>query len=111
MTTSVESMEVENRYATKNNSSASEGDAIDGAPLAKQENAVVFSTELLQMYYSRLFPFDMLHQWLSYGKQQIFSHREFSFTVEPVPVKIFTSATKAFKTRTMSLKPSTSIVL
>jgi DNA primase small subunit len=85
MTTSVESMEVENRYATKNNSSASEGDAIDGAPLAKQENAVVFSTQLLQMYYSRLFPFDMLHQWLSYGKQQIFSHREFSFTIEPVP--------------------------
>eukprot|EP00980_Cylindrotheca_fusiformis_P026442 scaffold16171_cov116-Cylindrotheca_fusiformis.AAC.4 len=49
----------------------------------------VFSPELLKMYYARLFPFEFLHSWLSYdplGKQpQIFSRREFSFTIEPCP--------------------------
>ena len=49
----------------------------------------VFSAELLKMYYSRLFPFDFMHQWLAYdpsGKSpQIFSRREFSFTIEPFP--------------------------
>eukprot|EP00428_Durinskia_dybowskii_P040166 CAMPEP_0170276564 /NCGR_PEP_ID=MMETSP0116_2-20130129/38266_1 /TAXON_ID=400756 /ORGANISM="Durinskia baltica, Strain CSIRO CS-38" /LENGTH=481 /DNA_ID=CAMNT_0010527835 /DNA_START=10 /DNA_END=1455 /DNA_ORIENTATION=+ len=49
----------------------------------------VFSPELLKMYYSRLFPFDFMYQWLAYdpsGKSpQIFSRREFSFTIEPFP--------------------------
>jgi len=27
----------------------------------------------------------MMYQWLSYGNQPTFSHREFSFTIEPVP--------------------------
>lgn len=87
MTTSVESMDVENRYANNNRSNTTSEDASGAAASAssKPVNAVVFSPELLQMYYSRLFPFDLIHQWLSYGKQQIFSHREFSFTIEPVP--------------------------
>jgi predicted DNA primase small subunit len=50
---------------------------------------VPFTPELLKMYYSRLFPFSMLHSWLSYdplGKYpQLFSRREFSFTIEPTP--------------------------
>ena len=49
----------------------------------------VFSPELLRMYYSRLFPFEFLHQWFGYdpmGKNpQVFSRREFSFTIEPFP--------------------------
>jgi len=49
----------------------------------------VFSPELLKMYYARLFPYDFMHTWLSYdplGKEpQVFSRREFSFTIEPVP--------------------------
>lgn len=49
----------------------------------------VFSPELLKMYYSRLFPFEFMHQWLAYdplGKNpQVFSRREFSFTIEPFP--------------------------
>ena len=59
-----------------------------------------FSTELLAQYYSRLFPFEMLHEWLSYNpdacspkakanstktKSKTFTHREFSFTIEPFP--------------------------
>lgn len=47
---------------------------------------VVYSPELLQMYYSRLFPYELLHSWLSYGNNvQLFSRREFSFTIEPTP--------------------------
>lgn len=56
----------------------------------------VFSPELLSQYYKRLFPFDLLHSWLSYcppskGEasssvpHNTFTHREFSFTIEPVP--------------------------
>ena len=92
MSAAVESMEVENRYAkdsaaTSSSNRDEEEDAITTQQQSKkkQQNAVVYSPELLQMYYSRLFPFDMLHQWLSYGSQPTFSHREFSFTIEPVP--------------------------
>ena len=36
------------------------------------------------MYYARFFPFDMMHQWLTYGNDsKVFSRREFSFTIEP----------------------------
>ena len=54
----------------------------------------MFSRELLQLYYARLFPFDMLYEWLSYGgdqqqhqqqQQRVFAHREFSFTIAPTP--------------------------
>lgn len=51
--------------------------------------AVVFSPELLQMYYSRFFPFDLLYSWLSYDPNHkhplVFSRREFSMTIEPTP--------------------------
>ena len=51
-----------------------------------QQNAVVFSRELLQIYYARIFPYDMMYEWLSYGNQhRVFSHREFSFTIAPTP--------------------------
>ena len=55
-----------------------------------------FSPELLAQYYSRLFPFHLLHDWLSYDPKsllpdsankssqldhKLFSHREFSFTI------------------------------
>ena len=57
------------------------------APAPRKDH--VFSPELLKMYYSRLFPFDFMHQWLAYdpmGKNpQVFSRREFSFTIEPFP--------------------------
>jgi DNA primase small subunit len=51
------------------------------------DQSVLYSPELLQMYYSRLFPYSFLHTWLSYGSQDptVFSRREFSFTLEPVP--------------------------
>jgi DNA primase small subunit len=40
--------------------------------------------ELLKQYYIWLFPFDKYYQWLSYGDvdKKIFTHREFSFTLE-----------------------------
>ena len=54
----------------------------------------LFSPELLAQYYSRLFPFHLLHDWLSYDPKcllpdssktqldhKLFSHREFSFTI------------------------------
>lgn len=51
------------------------------------DESVVYSPELLRMYYSRLFPYSFIYDWLSYGASDpsIFSHREFSFTLEPFP--------------------------
>jgi DNA primase small subunit len=53
----------------------------------KKSQAVVFSPELLSMYYSRLFPYHLMHEWLSYdplntSTEKLFSRREFSFTIE-----------------------------
>jgi DNA primase small subunit len=58
------------------------------------QNKSYFSPQMLAQYYSRLFPFELLHEWLSYdpsckqksGKSvgtKVFSRREFSFTIEP----------------------------
>mmetsp|Transcript_17442 Transcript_17442/g.38683 ORF Transcript_17442/g.38683 Transcript_17442/m.38683 type:complete len:457 (-) Transcript_17442:83-1453(-) len=51
-----------------------------------------FSTDLLRVYYGRLFPYDALFNWLSYGNdpstnseavdKDFFSRREWSFTIE-----------------------------
>lgn len=38
--------------------------------------------DLLRVYYQRLFPYNEYYRWLSYGSGQLFSRREFSFTVE-----------------------------
>lgn len=37
--------------------------------------------DLLPIYYSRLFPFSEYYRWLSYGSDDLFSRREFSFTL------------------------------
>lgn len=67
-----------------------------------QKKNQAFSQELLTQYYRRLFPFQLLHCWLTYDpsqefnkktsptnqnqivnkKSKVFSHREFSFTTE-----------------------------
>eukprot|EP00584_Thalassiosira_punctigera_P004782 CAMPEP_0172526020 /NCGR_PEP_ID=MMETSP1067-20121228/1039_1 /TAXON_ID=265564 ORGANISM="Thalassiosira punctigera, Strain Tpunct2005C2" /NCGR_SAMPLE_ID=MMETSP1067 /ASSEMBLY_ACC=CAM_ASM_000444 /LENGTH=506 /DNA_ID=CAMNT_0013309437 /DNA_START=111 /DNA_END=1631 /DNA_ORIENTATION=+ len=73
---------------------------------APADSSVVFSPELLAMYYSRLFPYHILYSWLSYdpsaanpgggkgsstGKSAnnssacTFPRREFSMTIEPTP--------------------------
>lgn len=72
---------------------------------APVDSAVIFSPELLAMYYSRLFPYQILHSWLSYdpstanssnnnnnsktisatSSSSTFSRREFSMTIEPSP--------------------------
>lgn len=69
---------------------------------APADSSVVFSPELLGMYYSRLFPYQLLYSWLSYdpstatGKSgptttsssssaTTFPRREFSMTIEPTP--------------------------
>jgi len=63
------------------------------------DSSVVFSPELLAMYYSRLFPYQLLYSWLSYdpattkpgnvksslGSACTFPRREFSMTIEPQP--------------------------
>mmetsp|Transcript_18869 Transcript_18869/g.31489 ORF Transcript_18869/g.31489 Transcript_18869/m.31489 type:complete len:450 (-) Transcript_18869:230-1579(-) len=51
-----------------------------------------FSTDLLRVYYGRLFPYEALFNWLSYGNdpqkdnsaidKSFFSKREFSFTIQ-----------------------------
>ena len=65
------------------------------------DSSVVFSPELLSMYYSRLFPYQLLYSWLSYDPSTVnpsnnnkttttsssstFPRREFSMTIEPTP--------------------------
>ena len=57
------------------------------------QNAVVFSPQLLRVYYQRLFPFQMMYDWLSYGndwekgaeignERDFFGKREWSFTIQ-----------------------------
>jgi len=57
-------------------------------------DAQTFSPELLKMYYDRLFPFELLHSWLSYdptgSHPQLFSHREFSFTLDIGGEEVYT---------------------
>lgn len=52
-----------------------------------------FSTDLLRLYYARLFPYDLMFNWLSYGndpdnekslEKDFFSRREWSFTIEEI---------------------------
>ncbi|XP_043599889.1 DNA primase small subunit [Bombus pyrosoma] len=38
--------------------------------------------DLLPTYYTRLFPFHDYYRWLSYGNVNVFTHREFSFTLQ-----------------------------
>jgi Eukaryotic-type DNA primase, catalytic (small) subunit len=72
------------------------------------QKASIISPQLLQVYYSRLFPYHLLYEWLSYNpalcssllrgetkhvpssyssssNNKTFAHREFSFTVEISP--------------------------
>ena len=83
----MEKENIENRYASNTNMKV---DAVaDSSSPSTSQQEHVFSPELLKMYYSRLFPFSFLHSWLGYdplGKHpEVFSRREFSFTIEPVP--------------------------
>jgi DNA primase small subunit len=51
-----------------------------------------FSTELLAVYYGRLFPYETMFNWFSYGndpqkdsvgiEKDFFAKREWSFTIE-----------------------------
>jgi len=75
-------------------------------PKKEKKDDYVFSPELLSMYYSRLFPFELLYSWLSYDPSStpliqspsksrnaipskaapsVFTKREFSFTIEKIP--------------------------
>jgi len=86
-----EAMEIDNHYAaSKKKESVTESKTTTTTTTVATTNAAavegLYSPELLQMYYSRLFPFSMLHSWLSYGSNNTtFSRREFSFTIEPQP--------------------------
>lgn len=77
---------------------------IDGA--AKPVNAVVFSPELLKVYYERLFPFEFFWDWFSYGEGAAESpstttdwgKREWSFTLCPTPTDEIYIRYQSFKT-------------
>jgi DNA primase small subunit len=61
------------------------------APAAAAVNDQEFSPELLRFFYTRLFPYQPMFKWLSYGNdpdsegghivRDFFSRREFSFTI------------------------------
>lgn len=81
-------MEKENMENVNISDNSSDDNKVESASISKKAPPV-FTPELLKMYYSKLFPFSMLHSWLGYdplGKHpQLFSRREFSFTIEPTP--------------------------
>lgn len=70
---------------TANNNDSMEVEATEPKP----QNAVLFTPELLQVYYARLFPFDLLYQWLSYYGSNTFNRREFSFTLDKSGEEIY----------------------
>ena len=78
----MESSFAENEIDDAPNTASVEVAVVSPAPASSK--AVHCTPELLKMYYSRLFPFSLLYDWLSYGSNtSIFSKREFSFTIEP----------------------------
>ena len=100
---------------TKSNSSSSTPSDTVAKKSTPADSSVVFSPELLGMYYSRLFPYQLLYSWLSYDPSSVkptngtsaasanngnnkvastttassttttFPRREFSMTIEPTP--------------------------
>ena len=92
------------------NASAQQPTTNNNKKSSPADSSVVFSPELLGMYYARLFPYEMLYSWLSYDPATInpnnnnnnnnnnitttkngtsntttFPRREFSMTIEPTP--------------------------
>ncbi|DAZ97674.1 TPA: hypothetical protein N0F65_009675 [Lagenidium giganteum] len=69
-----------------------------------------FSTDLLQLYYDRLFPYEQMANWLGYdGGEELLFRREFSFTLENdvyIRYKAFHNAEemRASMTKTMPFK-------
>ena len=97
-----EEMDVSDGVATTTDIAFPDTAANAVTPSKKQKQETeVFSPALLKMYYARLFPYSLLCKWLSYdpsfntkttnnkpdinARKKIFSRREFSFTLEPVP--------------------------
>ena len=65
------------------------------------------SAEHLRIYYARLFPYEAMTRWLSYGCKHTFSHREFSFTIADdvyIRYQCFTNA-KEMKTLMTKRQP------
>jgi DNA primase small subunit len=99
----IQPMEIDNRYA----SSAAAARSVE-SPTAtaastninNTNNAVVYTPELLQMYYLRLFPFAFVYKWLSYLDASLFKRREFSMTIEPVPGEEIYIRYQSFATET-----------
>ena len=83
-------------------------DTTEAGPIDKSVAVVAthqtteFTPKLLSKYYARLFPYRLMHAWLSYDtsylqpkvaasitqsatSKNLFSRREFSFTIEPTP--------------------------
>ena len=102
--------EEEHEFGEDNNNNTSKSSNNDRASRmanstksAPADASVVFSPELLSMYYSRLFPYQLLYSWLSYDpatanpstnntsitkgapSSSTFPRREFSMTIEPTP--------------------------
>jgi len=48
---------------------------------AAASSASSFNEEHLKIFYDRLFPYSPMFEWLSYGDQDLFWRREFSFTL------------------------------
>lgn len=70
---------VKNSYATSSS-------IVNGGTKSNDGKSLPITQDLLQSYYSHMFPYSFLYSWLSYGNcVNTFSRREFSFTIEPTP--------------------------
>lgn len=83
--TAVDSVIVEKAEVKEISNSASPSTVMENrytanvTPARDTKDDVLFSPELLAMYYSRLFPFHLLYTWLNYD--DLFSRREISYTL------------------------------
>lgn len=60
--------------------------AVEFCAKSNDGTSLQVTQDLLQSYYSHLFPYSFIYAWLSYGNSiSTFSRREFSFTIEPTP--------------------------
>merc|ERR1712142_192745 len=48
----------------------------------KMESTEEINEKLFESYYSEYFPLDSMYRWLSYGDEETFQRREFSFTLK-----------------------------
>eukprot|EP00923_Selenidium_pygospionis_P028412 GHVN01051056.1.p1 GENE.GHVN01051056.1~~GHVN01051056.1.p1 ORF type:complete len:290 (+),score=37.67 GHVN01051056.1:757-1626(+) len=78
-------------------------------PTSLAPKASQYDPTLLKFYYDRMFPFDLITSWLTYGQDKIFAKREFSLSMMKGSEEIYMrwqsfKSAAAFKQRFLELE-------